>query len=220
MTDSATFARQRQTMVDCQVRTFDVTDQVLIDRMGHVPRETFVPDRLRPLAYSDAVLTIPGASPRKLLVPLVLARMIQALALKPTDKVLDVGGGCGYSAAVMAGLCAHVTALESDPAISDAARRSFADGGLSNVTVATGPLPGGHAANAPYDAILINGAVAAGLEPLLAQLVDRGRLVCIEAAGGQAVRYDKVGGEVGSRRLFPAGGVVMTEFAAAPAFAF
>jgi protein-L-isoaspartate(D-aspartate) O-methyltransferase len=218
MTDAATFARQRQTMVDCQVRTFDVTDQVLIERMAHVPREMFLPDRLKPLAYSDAVLTIPGPAPRKLLVPLVLARMIQALALKPTDKVLDVAGGCGYSAAILAGLCAQVTALESDPAMSDAARRGFAAGNLSNVTVATGPLAAGHAADAPYDAILVNGAVGTTPDALLAQLADRGRLVCIDPASGQAVRYDKVGDDVGTRRLFPTGGAVLPDFAPAPAF--
>ncbi len=222
---SAAFAAQRRNMVDCQVRPYDVTDQILLERLEHVPREIFLPVQLKAVAYSDAVLTVPGATPRKLLAPMVLARMIQSLELKSTDNVLDVAGGQGYSAAVLAGLVAKVTALESDAALSGSARANFAAGGLANVEVATGSLSAGCAANGPYNAILVNGAVATGLEALLSQLADGGRLVCIDVASrafgsSQAVRYDKSGDDIGSRRLFPASAALLAEFAPAPEFAF
>ncbi len=226
--DQAAFARQRQAMVDCQLRTFDVTDQLVLARMNHVPREMFVAPAQQQLAYSDAALSVPGAAgPRALLLPMALARLLQDLLIEPGDHVLDVGGGLGYSAAVIAGLAGSVVALESDPAFSAAAKAAFAAGGLSNAEAVTGSLSAGCAAKAPFDVILVNGAVETGLDALLAQLADGGRLACIEvadrtaqAAAGRAVIYEKSGTEHGRRTLFPANAPRLPEFTRAPAFAF
>ena len=140
------FARMRRMMVDGQIRTFDITDSALLDRMDHVPREKFLPAEQAALAYSDARLVLKaGAVSRPLLTPMTLARMVQALRLRPGDRVLDVAGANGYSAAVVAGLAGSVVALESEPAFSAAARAIFAEAGVANVTVATGPLAAGWA---------------------------------------------------------------------------
>jgi protein-L-isoaspartate(D-aspartate) O-methyltransferase len=219
------FARLRQTMVDCQIRTFDVTDAMVIARMNHVPREKFVSPSAASLAYSDAVLTATaGTARRTLLTPMILARLMQALKLAQTDRVLDVGGATGYSAAILAGLAASVVALESAPGFSDAVRANCAAGGIGNVTAVTGPLPEGYREAGPFDAILVNGAVTAGLGPLLEQLRDPGRLVCIESKGspgsGQAVLYERMGGETGRRILFSCDADRLAEFTQPASFAF
>ena len=112
---------QRQTMVDCQIRTFEVTDQLVIDRFASVPRERFLPDVFRDLAYSDIGFTASrsqGRTTRYLLPPLILARLIQGGRVGSSDRVLDVAGGSGYSAAILAGSRpASVEALESDEAL-------------------------------------------------------------------------------------------------------
>jgi protein-L-isoaspartate(D-aspartate) O-methyltransferase len=193
--------------------------------MDHVPREKFLPAEQAALAYSDARLVLKaGAVSRPLLTPMTLARMVQALRLRPGDRVLDVAGANGYSAAVVAGLAGSVVALESEPAFSAAARAIFAEAGVANVTVATGPLAAGWAAQAPFDAIFVNGAVMTGLEPLLAQLNEPGRLVCVQTQGvrgsGRAAIYEKRGGEVGSRELFSCEAECLPDFVEPPRFAF
>ena len=111
------YADLRQTMVDCQIRTFDVTDYRLIGRLLEVPREKFLSPDLSPLAYSDSALTIHSektGETRSLLPPFVLARMIQGAEVTPQDKVLDIASATGYSTALLAGLAGEVVALESD----------------------------------------------------------------------------------------------------------
>lgn len=223
-------AAQRQTMVDCQIRTFEVTDQKLIARVLAVPRERFVPDGLRDLAYTDTGITVPagpdGAEPRYLLPPLILVRMIQGARVKPNDRVLDVAGGLGYSAALLAGLAAEVHVRETGAArCADLAARL--DGiGAARVVTHAGPLDASVAAGS-FDVILVNGAVETDLEPLLAQLADGGRLVCVRRGGddptGRAAKticYEKRGGEVGTRYLFPASAPVLHAFKAPSAFVF
>jgi protein-L-isoaspartate(D-aspartate) O-methyltransferase len=219
------FARMRRMMVDGQIRTFDITDIALLERMNHVPRERFLPAEQATLAYSDARLVLKaGAARRSMLTPMGLARMIQALRLLPGDRVLDVACANGYTAAVMAGLAGSVVALESEPAFSDAARAIFAEAGVANVTVATGPLADGWPAGAPFDAIFVNGAVMTGLEPLLAQLREPGRLVCVETQGvrgsGRAMIYEKRGGEIGRRELFSCEAECLPGFVKPAHFAF
>ena len=106
-------ALHRRTMVDCQIRTFDVTDQPLLARMLDVPREDFLPPELAPLAYSDTGLQLKSGGERRTLLPLlVLARLIQGAGVRSADKVLDVGAATGYSSALLAGLAGRVVALE------------------------------------------------------------------------------------------------------------
>ena len=224
LTDSAML---RRTMVDCQVRTFDVTDQTLLARMTAVPREDFLPADLRHLAYSDRSLTIAaGEARRMVLPPLILARMIQAAGIYPQDRVLDVGGAFGYSAALLAGLAAGVVALEDAAVLSAGAADRLARAGFANVRTMTGPLDSAGTAG-PFDVILVNGAIETGLDGLLASLAEGGRLVAIEARAGDIagragrvvllVKYD---GHIGSRPLFSAPATVLPAFRRKPEFAF
>jgi protein-L-isoaspartate(D-aspartate) O-methyltransferase len=217
----ADFSAQRQMMVDCQVRTFDVTDQALLAALYDVPREFFAARELATLAYADRMLPSAGGK-RQILAPMVLARMIQAAALRPTDKVLDVGGGAGYAACVMARLAASVVALENDPALTEAARTATAKSGQGNVSFVTGALDQGHAAGAPYDAILIDGAIEIVPQLLLQQLADGGRLVAVDAstAASRVVRYERTANDFGRRALFNASAPVLDGFRREPVFAF
>ena len=219
----------RRAMVDNQIRTFDVTDQPLLDRFYAVPREYFLPDHLASLAYSDAVLTVsePGGTRRVLLMPMVLARLLQGADVRSTDRVLTIAGGAGYAAALLSGLAAEVVALESDPVVTESARSAFAALNLGNVSAVTGPLPDGHRAKAPFDVIVVEGAVEGHLDRLLAQLAPRGRLVTVQKSlfdgvrrNGKAMLFERFGNDFGSRALFDSSAVVLEEFTVERSFAF
>jgi protein-L-isoaspartate(D-aspartate) O-methyltransferase len=227
----AASAELRRTMVDCQVRTFDVTDQVLLARMMEVPREQFLPRDLAPFAYSDANLEIrPGSSAeshRVLPAPLVLARLLQSAEIGPTDKVLDVGSGGGYVAALLAGLCDTVVTLESDRLLHEFTRSNLNAYGLSKVETIFGPLDRGVPDKAPFDVVIVNGAFEAGLGPLLSQLKNGGRLAAISRAAedptgraGKAVLYENVEGSASFRTLFDAAASVLADFRKPPEFTF
>lgn len=222
------FASQRQTMVDCQIRTFEVTDQAVLDRFFETPREIFVPGSLQPLAYSDAPLEIGdnAGETRCMLAPMVLARMAQGANAKPSDRVLDVAGGAGYTAAILSGLCKEVVSVEPIASLSALAAANFAKAGL-NATAVCGPLDASVGAPGLFDLIFVNGAVEEGLEPLFAKLAPGGRMIAIQrglgdASGkaGKAVRFDKLSGEPGRRVLFDASAPVLAPFARRPAFVF
>jgi protein-L-isoaspartate(D-aspartate) O-methyltransferase len=224
-------ALQRRTMVDCQIRTFDVTDQQLLARMLAVPREHFLPGELAQLAYSDIALQLkaaePGGERRTLLPPLVLARLIQGAGVASTGNVLDVGAATGYSSALLAGLAGHVVALESDRSLYNALRSNLDAFGLAKVQTILAPLAEGAPKEAPFDLIFINGAVEANLEALFAQLKDGGRLVTIKflpgdptGRAGKAVRYEKIGGGTGYRVLFDASAPVLEAFRQDAQFTF
>jgi protein-L-isoaspartate(D-aspartate) O-methyltransferase len=224
---SDAWAVLRRTMVDRQIKTFDVTDAALLARMLDVPRELFLPAELKSLAYSDSSLLLkpgaPGQTPRTLLPPLILARLIQGARVMEGDKALVVAAAGGYSTALVAGLAAEVVALEADPALFEQARASLDAFGLQGVRLLLGPLAAGAASEAPFDVILIDGGVAANLDPLLAQLKNGGRLVTVQRlpdGTGKAVRYDKVDGALGYRILFDAAAPVLDPFKPAEAFTF
>src|SRR5262245_9019254 len=184
------FAAARRMMVDGQVRTNDVTDLRLIAAMLAVPRERFVPAGKAELAYLDldlpitdgaamagAVGTPGGGKERRLLKPMVLAKLIQTAGVGEGDRVLDVGCAPGYSAAVLAMLAGAVVALEEDAALARLARDNLMAVGARHVEVMTGRLTDGWPAGAPYDVILLDGASEIPPEALFAQLKDGGRLV-------------------------------------------
>jgi protein-L-isoaspartate(D-aspartate) O-methyltransferase len=221
-------AALRLTMVDSQIRTFDVTDRAVIERFLAVEREKFVPPQLSDLAYSDMALKIAparsGASERRLLAPMVLARLLQAAAIKTGEHVLDVATGTGYSTAILAGLTPNVVALESDPDLQASTKAALATSGLP---VFGGPLDEGVASAAPFDVILINGAVETHLEALFAQLRDGGRLLTISRSAvpanqhaSRAVIFEKNSGEISRRGLFDAAAPLLDAFRAEPAFVF
>lgn len=215
----ADFDTRRRMMVDTQVRPSDVTRFPIIEAMLHVPREAFVPAALREVAYAGENLDIGGG--RVMLDPRTLAKMIDLADIQRGDVVLDVACGLGYSTAVLARLAEVVVAVEDDAGRADAAQGNLADQGVDNAAVMTGPLPAGAAKSAPYDAILIGGAVEEVPEVLMAQLREGGRIVAIFAEDGVgAVRLGlKTDGRVSWRFGFNAGAPVLAGFARARAFA-
>lgn len=222
----------RQTMVDCQIRTFDVTDHAVIGRFLAVPRERFLPPELAAVAYSDLALKLPPAEPqaeaRRLLPPATLARLIQAAGVKPGDKVLDVAPGTGYSTALLTGLAKAVVALETNASAAAVIEANLLAEGLSATTsVAVGPLAAGVPAEAPFDVIFVQGAVETHLDRLFQQLAPGGRLLTIvrktvaPAYGAcHAVRFEHVAGRISSALLFDVPAVVLGEFRKETEFVF
>jgi len=172
-TDSASYAAMRHAMVASQLRTSAVNDARVVEAMARVPREAFVPADLRPLAYRDTLL--PLDSGRKHNSPLATGRLLTEAEIQPTDKVLLIGAAGGYAAAILAQLAKTVVALEEDDALVALARGTLA--GESNVALVQGPLNAGWAEGAPYDLLIIDGAVEAVPEVIVQQLKVGGRAV-------------------------------------------
>lgn len=220
------FRTARRAMVDGQVRTNDVTHLGLIAAMLEVPRESFVPESRAALAYLDRDVPIADAIPKEparyLMKPVVLARLIQAAEPTPQDRVLVVGAGSGYAAAVLSRLAAAVVALEQNELLLQHARSILPALGAGNIRVMDGPLVAGAPGFGPYDLILIDGGVETVPEGLFGQLSSQGRLVTVVAAGpvGRATLFQTVNGETCGRVLFDASAPLLPGFAKAPAFVF
>jgi protein-L-isoaspartate(D-aspartate) O-methyltransferase len=218
MTD---FAALRRTMVDGQVRTADVTDLRLLAAMLDLPRERFFPDEKAQLAYLDIDVPVgaPGQPVRRLMKPMVLAKLIQAAAVAETDQVLDVGCATGYGAALLATLAGSVVALEEDAGL---ARQASAALSSPNAKVVTGPLSRGYAAGAPYDVILLEGAIEVVPQSLSDQLKEGGRLLCVQGRGaeGKAMLYRRIDGDFSGRVVFDAAAATLPGFAKPAAFVF
>jgi protein-L-isoaspartate(D-aspartate) O-methyltransferase len=170
MTDQS-FEAMRRAMVASQLRTTGVNDPRVIAAMGDVPRERFVPEERRASAYSDLVVPLGGG--RALNPPMTLGRLLTEARLKSDERALVIGAATGYSAAVLARLVASVVALEEVDRLVEAARAPLAGTG---VEVVKSPLAKGHAVGAPYDFILIDGAVERVPEEIVAQVVDGGQI--------------------------------------------
>jgi protein-L-isoaspartate(D-aspartate) O-methyltransferase len=218
------FSTARQNMVDCQVRPSDVTDVPIIDAMLEVPREAFVPQNQRALAYLDLDLDVSeGASVKRFLIkPAVMARMLQAAAIKATDAVLVVGCATGYAAAVVAKIAGQVTATESDSSLVAKAVTALAGLGLGTVTVRSAPAADGDSAAAPYDVIVLNGATEIIPEGLFRQLKQGGRLVGVFATTlpPRATIVTHSHDDFGHRALFDAVAPVLPGLERVPAFVF
>jgi protein-L-isoaspartate(D-aspartate) O-methyltransferase len=213
-------AKIRTTMVDSQLRTNKVNDPAVLDAFLTVPREAFVPEALQGIAYVDEDLPLGGG--RYLLEPMVLARLIQAAAIRRDDVVLEIGCATGYASAILGRLAKSVIAIDSDPALVQLAKTNLA--GTRNVAVFEQKPAPGYPERAPYDVILIGGAVAEIPASILDQLAETGRLVTvIENPGGalgEAVIMQRGPSGVARRGLFEAGSHTLPGFEPVLKFAF
>ncbi len=188
MTD---FAERRAKMVDKQLRRRGIADERVLAAMGSVPRELFMPEGIRRRAYSDAALPI--GSGQTISQPWIVAATLEGLGLRGEERVLEVGGGSGYTAALLARLATHVTSVELLPELSKEARRALilAGSDLDRIDLVVGDGSVGHPAGAPYDAIAIHAAVPGEPTTILAQLAPGGRLVApiVEGEGETLMQF-------------------------------
>jgi protein-L-isoaspartate(D-aspartate) O-methyltransferase len=207
------FAAAREAMVDSQLRPQGVTDEGVLLAMGSIPREKFLPHHTQPLAYVDrAVAMAPG---RFLAAPAVLGQLLTQMMPQHGQRALVVGAGTGYSAAVVGALGLVVTALESDPELAASAREMGID-------VVEGPLDTGWRKGAPYDQILIDGAVEFLPETIIKQLADGGRLgaALLDRGVTRLVIGRAAGGAFGYLSIGDAGVPVLPGFTRPRAFTF
>lgn len=210
------FTELRRMMVDCQLRTYDVTDRAVLAAADRVPREAFVPPELAHLAYLDQSVPLPGTG-RALMAPMVIARMIQVLDLQPGEAVLEYGGGSGFGAALMAEMGLQATLWEPDAAAFALAQEAFAKAGVRGVT-----LTQARPAESSFDAVLVSGSCESAPEALFGLVGPEGRLIAIEGSGRSArvKLYQKSGETMTGRPVFDAAAPVLQEFRRAPGFVF
>jgi protein-L-isoaspartate(D-aspartate) O-methyltransferase len=214
-------ALRRLNMVESQLRTNKVTDPRILEAMAEVPREAFVPERLRGIAYVDEDIQLGDG--RFLMEPMVFARLVQAAGILASDVVLEIGAGCGYGTAVLARLASTVVALESIPGMIATASNVLNAQGVDNAIVVEGDLVAGHPAQAPYDAIVFSGAIAQPPTAILPQIAEGGRMVAVvreESGQGRAMLWTRRAGVIGVRALFDANTPLLPEFAPVRGFAF
>lgn len=167
----------RFNMVEQQIRTWEVLDQRVLDLMARVPREDFVPAAYRNLAFADTC--VPLDHGQVMMLPRVEARMLQALQVEPTDRVLEVGTGSGFVTALLASLGGHVTSVEIHASLKDAAQAKLDAHGVDNVDLYLGDASHGWERAAPYDVIAVTGSVPAMEEAFQASLAVGGRLFLV-----------------------------------------
>jgi protein-L-isoaspartate(D-aspartate) O-methyltransferase len=164
-------------MVEQQIRPWEVIDQEVLDLLYVVPREEFVPPQYRSLAFSD--LEIPIGEGERMWFPKIEARVLQALGVRKTDKVLEVGTGSGYFAALLAHRAAHVYSIEISPTLATFGRRNLQQHGIDNVTLETGDAAHGWGRYAPYDLIVLTGSTPVLPPAFVEQLAPGGRLFAV-----------------------------------------
>ena len=212
------FTAARRHMVDGQVRTANVTDLRVISAMLEVPRERFMPAAEMAIAYLD--FEVPAGAARRLVRPMILAKLVQAAELSAADRVLDIGCATGYGAAMLGHIAGQVVALEQDAGLGKAAAAALA--GQPAISVVSGPLSDGWPQGAPYDVIVLEGATEVVPHGLCQQLKDGGRLVCVlgSGPGSKGMLYRRSGEEIGGRAVFDATAPLLPGFAKTPVFAF
>jgi protein-L-isoaspartate(D-aspartate) O-methyltransferase len=207
------FDAAREVMVESQLRPQGVTDPAVLDAMGRIQRERFLPAHTRPLAYVDRAVAIGGG--RFLAAPAVLGQLLTQMKAEPGQRALVIGAGTGYSAAVLSVMGLQVDALESDAALAAAAREN-------GVEIIEAPLAGGNASGAPYDQILIDGAVEHLPDAIIDQLADGGRLgsAIVDRGITRLVVGRKVGSAFGTLSIGDAGVPSLPGFSRPKAFTF
>jgi protein-L-isoaspartate(D-aspartate) O-methyltransferase len=211
----------RHNMVESQLRTNKVTELRLLEAFETIPRELFVPEGLRGIAYVDKDIAV--AAGRYLLEPMVLARLIQAAEIMAEDIVLEIGCATGYASAILSRIAATVVCLESDHRLAEEANATLENLGIDNVAVVEGELTAGYAKQAPYNAILIGAAVAEVPQAIYDQLAEGGRLVSVikqPPEPGRASLMRRSGQSVSRRVLFDANSPLLPGFTREPGFVF
>lgn len=216
MTD---FAARRTAMVDSQIRPSDVTKFPIISAFLDVPRDAFVPDDLRQVAYGDGQIVL--GSGRVMVEPRVLAKMLDALDVSSSDMVLDIGGGSGYGAAILSKMSEAVVALEEAEAQVAEAEAILTSLSADNVAAVCGELAKGAAKHGPYDAILIEGGVEHVPAEIVAQLKEGGRIAAIlmQGAVGRASIGVRRGDHIDWRFAFDATAPILPGYAKIHEFA-
>lgn len=181
--NATSFDRARFNMIEQQIRPWEVLDPAVLELLDRVKRDQFVPATHQALAYVDMELPLGQGADQVMLAPRVQARMVQDLTLKPTDKVLEIGTGSGYTTALLASLAQRVVSLEIDESIARAARENLQKAGITNAEVRVADAAANNfaacAAEGPFDAILFSGSIAEVPAGLLALLAPGGRLIAI-----------------------------------------
>ena len=167
----------RTNMVEQQIRTWEVLDQDVLDLLYVVPREQFVPEKHRALAFSD--MEIPIGEGERMWQPKMEARVLQELSIKRTDRVLEVGTGSGYFAALVSHRASHVFSVELKPALAQFGRANLARHGAENITLETGDAARGWPGHAPYDVVVLTGSTPILPRGLVEQLAPGGRLFAV-----------------------------------------
>lgn len=216
------YANRRRNMVESQLRVTKVTDDRVIMAFENVPREEFVSPELKGLAYIDEDLVLGFG--RFMLEPMVLARLIQALDIKSDDTILDIAAGCGYSTALLSSLGQSVVGIEAHAELAKTAQENLIKMSVDNSVIIHGDHQLGFASEAPYDAIIIEGAVAEVPEHILDQLSEQGRLVTVirdnNTAPGKATLFQRTKTGFSQQYLFDAQTPILIEFNKATAFQF
>lgn len=209
------FVAARRTMIDSQLRPEGVADPALVNAIASLPREKFVPESARSLAYGDRL--VPLGNGRALAPPAVTGRLLGELEPRRGERALVVGAATGYSAALLEALGLEVTALESDPALAAMARAALPD-----IDLVEGDLAAGYPAGAPYDIILIDGAIEHIPPEITAQLVEGGRIaaVIVDRGVGRLTVGRNAGGRVGLRTIADADVAPLPGFERPKAFTF
>ncbi len=220
-TEPDIFTEARECMVNGQIRPNKVSDPRILSAMRRIPRERFLPGSVRALAYTDE--DIPLGNGRYMMEPMVLARLLQAALLQENERVLIVGAGAGYGAAIVAACGCRVTALEQDASLI-ALAQTVLPAVASNVSLMAGPLAAGWPPNAPYDVILIEGAVPE-IPPALVDQLHReiGRvlaIMCGEGRTSQAIIGEATATGLGMCAIFDCATPPIPSLARAPAFEF
>ncbi|MCB1681561.1 MAG: protein-L-isoaspartate O-methyltransferase [Alphaproteobacteria bacterium] len=216
------FQKARDNMVECQIHTAGVVSPGLLERFKVVPRELFLPEKVRGIAYVDEIVSF--GKGRFLLEPIIHSKLLQAARLVPTDIVLDIGGGTGYSSAILSPLVMQVVSLDEKKYIEKAARL-WEKLGLENILPVEGDMPSGAPEHGPFSLILVNGAVSEVARALVNQLSPGGRLLTVVKkpglGPGEAVIVERLeDGQPSSRVLFEAGTPYLPGFEPVSSFAF
>ncbi len=207
-------------MVDTQIRPSDVTSFTVIDAMLSTPREAFVPDDARDLAYVGG--PVPLTATRQLMEPRTIAKMLEALDVTPADLVLEIAPGMGYTTALLARMAEAVVAVEEDASLARDAEAALSAQEVDNAAILTGPLVEGSARNGPYDAIILFGGVEHVPQAIVDQLKEGGRIVALFMQGplGEVRKGVKTHGIVSWHMEFNATAPVLPDFARTPGFVF